>query len=200
MAITDWPVQERPREKLLQRGAATLSDAEPERWDVFERGARMADFIGCLPEADDTVDYPDNIGFEEHCVRMIDLARLYVHGEIDEGWLTDAATTDDECFKFLLTLPGVGPYAAGNIMQLLGRYSRLALDSESVRHGKTVLGMTGTDANILKKMARHYEPFGDHRFQSYWFELWAWYESKKGKSWTWRKKETASAFTASKLK
>ncbi len=28
MSITDWPVGERPREKLLQRGAASLSDAE----------------------------------------------------------------------------------------------------------------------------------------------------------------------------
>lgn len=28
MAITDWPEFERPREKLLQRGAASLSDAE----------------------------------------------------------------------------------------------------------------------------------------------------------------------------
>ena len=28
MSITDWPVQERPREKLLQRGATSLSDAE----------------------------------------------------------------------------------------------------------------------------------------------------------------------------
>lgn len=28
MPITDWPVDERPREKLLARGAATLSDAE----------------------------------------------------------------------------------------------------------------------------------------------------------------------------
>ncbi len=28
MAIRDWPAQERPREKLLQRGAAALSDAE----------------------------------------------------------------------------------------------------------------------------------------------------------------------------
>ncbi len=28
MAIRDWPAQERPREKLLHRGAATLSDAE----------------------------------------------------------------------------------------------------------------------------------------------------------------------------
>lgn len=28
MSITDWPEHERPREKLLQRGAASLSDAE----------------------------------------------------------------------------------------------------------------------------------------------------------------------------
>src|SRR5512146_2881654 len=28
MGITDWPPGERPREKLLQRGAAALSDAE----------------------------------------------------------------------------------------------------------------------------------------------------------------------------
>ncbi|MBQ0796413.1 DNA repair protein RadC [Zhongshania sp.] len=28
MAITDWPEDERPREKLLQRGAAALADAE----------------------------------------------------------------------------------------------------------------------------------------------------------------------------
>jgi len=28
MAITDWPAGERPREKLLQKGAASLSDAE----------------------------------------------------------------------------------------------------------------------------------------------------------------------------
>ena len=28
MAISDWPADERPREKLLQRGAASLSDAE----------------------------------------------------------------------------------------------------------------------------------------------------------------------------
>jgi DNA repair protein RadC len=28
MAITDWPMLERPREKLLRRGAASLSDAE----------------------------------------------------------------------------------------------------------------------------------------------------------------------------
>jgi len=28
MAITDWPIGERPREKLLHKGASALSDAE----------------------------------------------------------------------------------------------------------------------------------------------------------------------------
>ncbi|MFA5372448.1 MAG: UPF0758 domain-containing protein, partial [Sideroxydans sp.] len=28
MSIVDWPAGDRPREKLLQRGAAALSDAE----------------------------------------------------------------------------------------------------------------------------------------------------------------------------
>ena len=28
MSIRDWPAAERPREKLLQQGAAALSDAE----------------------------------------------------------------------------------------------------------------------------------------------------------------------------
>ncbi|MFT5422982.1 MAG: 3-methyladenine DNA glycosylase/8-oxoguanine DNA glycosylase [Phycisphaerales bacterium] len=138
------------------------------------------------------------VGYRDQ--RLIDLAKLYNKGEICETWLTADSTTDDEAFKFLLTLPGVGPYAAGNIMQLLGRFSRLALDSESVRHGKAVLGLTGKDTAILKRMTAHYEPFGEHKFRSYWFEIWAWYEIKAGKSWTWEKKKTASSFTAAKLK
>jgi cytosine/adenosine deaminase-related metal-dependent hydrolase len=59
-------------------------DKEPGRWAIFEKGARIADFLGSLPEADDKVDYPSHIGFEEHCVRMLDLAKrlglmLHVH-------------------------------------------------------------------------------------------------------------------------
>ncbi|MFI4896362.1 MAG: DNA-3-methyladenine glycosylase family protein [Phycisphaerales bacterium JB059] len=135
------------------------------------------------------------VGYRDR--RMVDLAKLFVRGEIDEAWLSDPATEDEEVFRFLITLPGIGPYAASNIMQLLGRYSRIALDTESVRHGKTVLGMTGTDAQIMKKVAAHFEPFGEHKFKSYWFELWRFYESKAGPSHTWEREATASAFTAS---
>jgi len=49
-------------------------DSEPERWEVFEQGARRADFIAALPEADELSDYPGHLGFEEHCSRMLQLA------------------------------------------------------------------------------------------------------------------------------
>lgn len=61
-----------------------FTDGEPGRWSLFEDASKQADFIGALPEADDREDYADHIGFEEHCVRMLDLARrrgkmLHVH-------------------------------------------------------------------------------------------------------------------------
>lgn len=79
--------RERAGEIDLRLGAYTpfgFVDDEPERWDVFVAGAQMADFIAGLPEADDTDDYPGHIGFEEHCSRLLLLARdlglpLHVH-------------------------------------------------------------------------------------------------------------------------
>ncbi|MCA9304697.1 MAG: hypothetical protein KC996_11300 [Phycisphaerales bacterium] len=135
------------------------------------------------------------VGYRDQ--RIVDLAKLYHKGEIDPVWLEDPGTHDDDVFKFLVSLPGIGPYAAGNIMQLLGRYSRLALDTESLRHAKSVLAMTGTDSAIMKKLAKHYEPFGAHKFRSYWFELWDFYESKQGPAHTWDRETVGTAFTAS---
>lgn len=137
------------------------------------------------------------VGYRD--TRMTELARLFRTGAIDEAWLADPATDDDAVFVFLKSLPGIGPYAAGNIMQLLGRYSRLALDTESLRHARAVLGMEGTDPDLMKRLAAHYEPFGRHRFRSYWFELWDFYESKRGPAHTWDKHTTGKTFTASQL-
>ena len=50
-------------------------DAQPRQWEIFAEGARRADFLGALPEADDTGEYPDHIGFMEHCRRMLELAQ-----------------------------------------------------------------------------------------------------------------------------
>lgn len=75
--LMDYAAQVRDRITIRCAAYTPLGfkDSEPERWRIFEEGVKRADFIGSLPEADDTGDYPDNIGFEEHCVRVLDLAR-----------------------------------------------------------------------------------------------------------------------------
>lgn len=138
------------------------------------------------------------VGYRDR--RIVDLARMVAAGEIDAEWLEDPQTGDDAVYERLLELPGLGPYSAANVMQLLGRYSRLALDTESVRHGRTVLGFEGTDKAVLRRLAAHYEPFGAHRFRSYWFEVWEWYEQRRGPSWTWDPSQVGASFTASKFR
>lgn len=141
------------------------------------------------------------VGYRDQ--RIIELARLFTtppsRGGIDQQWMQDPSTPDDAIHEVLLELPGIGPYAAANIMQLLGRYARLPLDTESVRHGKTVLGMKGSPSKIMKLIHRHFAPFGPHAFRSYWFELWDYYEAKHGKSWTWERDSTGKMFTAALL-
>lgn len=134
------------------------------------------------------------VGYRD--ARLVELARLVARREVDPEWFEDPANADDAIHGALLELPGIGPYAAENVMQLLGRYGRLPLDTESVRHGRTVLGMTGSDARIHKKLHAHYEPFGAHKFRSYWFELWDFYEAKRGPAWTWDRETTGKSFTA----
>ncbi|MEL7474102.1 MAG: hypothetical protein AAGK04_12360, partial [Planctomycetota bacterium] len=114
-------------------------------------------------------------------------------------WCEDPGTSDDELRAFLVSLPGIGPYAAANIMQLLGRYSDIPHDTESIRHGKAILGLEGTDRQITRAMDAHYEPFGAHKFRSYWFELWEFYESKRGPAEDWDREEVGSTFTAAQF-
>lgn len=138
------------------------------------------------------------VGYRD--ARIIELARLFHAGKVDEGWLADPATPDDAVWGALLEWPGIGPYAAANIMQLLGRYSRLPLDSESIRHGKSVMGLKGTDRQIMRAVHEHFAPLGAHAFRGYWLELWEFYEARRGRSWTWEREKTGSTFTASQLK
>ncbi|MBL9000844.1 MAG: hypothetical protein JNK25_06875 [Phycisphaerae bacterium] len=135
--------------------------------------------------------------------RIVELARRFRaparRGGIDLALIESPSTSDDDLFSYLVELPGIGPYAAANIMQLLGRYSRLPLDTESVRHGRTILGYKGSSAQVMKRVHRHFAPFGVHAFRSYWFELWDHYERRHGPSHTWERDSTGRMFTAALL-
>jgi 3-methyladenine DNA glycosylase/8-oxoguanine DNA glycosylase len=138
------------------------------------------------------------VGYRDQ--RLVELARMFTSrggraAEVDEGWLEDAGTPDEDVHAKLLALPGIGPYAAANVMQLLGRYGRLPLDTESVRHGRTVLGFEGTDAQVMRQVAGHFERFGAHTFRSYWFEMWTHYEAKSGPAHEWDRRTVSKSFT-----
>lgn len=137
------------------------------------------------------------VGYRD--LRIIELARLFATHAPEVRTIEDPLTPDDVLHETLLSLPGVGPYAAANIMQLLGRYSRLPLDTESVRHGRSVLGYAGNSKQVMKRVHEHFAPFESHAFRSYWFEMWVHYEKLQGPAHTWERDTTGTMFTAAQL-
>lgn len=85
-----------------------------------------------------------------------------------EGWFKSPLSTDD-LMKEMRGVKGVGPYAAENVLKLLGRYDGLALDSwtrarfYSLRNN----GRKTTD----KKIARYYSRFKEWRGLALWCDV-----------------------------
>ncbi len=90
-------------------------------------------------------------------------------GELDpESWRSSALPTA-ELFQLIRTVKGIGPYAAGNILKLLGRYDYLGLDSwvrsryAELRHA----GRRVKDSTI----ERAYAGYGRWRGLFFWLEM-----------------------------
>jgi N-glycosylase/DNA lyase len=75
---------------------------------------------------------------------------------------------DDEVERRLLALPGVGPYAAAHVMTLIGRYSRLILDSWTrPKYARLNGGEPATDAAIVARFA----PYEHYAGLAFWLYL-----------------------------
>jgi 3-methyladenine DNA glycosylase/8-oxoguanine DNA glycosylase len=186
-----WPSTVTMNKRLCEVAGARVSASGPVT-HTFPNARKLARMSPGTLRARCRTGYRDG--------RIVELAKQFARGEVDPAWFEDPATSDDAVWEALLELPGIGPYAAANVMQLLGRYARLPLDSESIRHGKAVLGMTGTDRAIMRAIHEHFAPFGRHAFRSYWFEIWEFYERKRGPAWMWERDTTGKTFTAAQLK
>ncbi len=83
------------------------------------------------------------------------LAQMAARGHVDLERLgePDNGLTDEEVEEPLIALPGVGPYAAAHIGLMLGRYSRLILDSWTRPKYARVLGSKRpvSDAAIVRR-------------------------------------------------
>ena len=86
------------------------------------------------------------------------LAESVASGETDLEELAVAdpeELPDDEVAARLLALPGVGPYAAAHIMMLIGRYSRLVLDSWTRPKYASLNGRKAKDTAIERRFRRY---------------------------------------------
>ena len=98
------------------------------------------------------------------------LSRSVAEGTLDLEALDAPAEElpDEELERRLLVLPGVGPYAAAHIMTMLGRYSRLVLDSWTRPTYARLSGRDGiSDADIKER----FEPYGRYAGLAFWLYL-----------------------------
>jgi 3-methyladenine DNA glycosylase/8-oxoguanine DNA glycosylase len=102
---------------------------------------------------------------------LLSLARGAAEGTVDLealGRVSREELSDDEVEARLLALPGVGPYAAAHIMLLLGRYSRLILDSWTRPKYARLRGARRpvSDVSIIRRF-RRYGPYAGLAFWCY---------------------------------
>ena len=85
-----------------------------------------------------------------------ELAVSVAIGSVDLEELADTELPENEVEQRLLALPGVGPYAAAHVMMMLGRYSRLVLDSWTrPKYARITGGRTVKDATIERRFRRY---------------------------------------------
>jgi N-glycosylase/DNA lyase len=95
------------------------------------------------------------------------LAADVAEGSLDLETLNDPELPDDEVAERLLGLPGCGPYATAHMMMLLGRSSRLVLDSWTRPKYARLNGRKASDRTIERRFRR----YGDHAGLAFWLYL-----------------------------
>ena len=95
------------------------------------------------------------------------LAEGVTEGRLDLEALNDSELSDDEIAERLLALPGCGPYAAAHMMMLLGRYSRLTLDSWTRPTYARLNGRKAADRTIERRFRR----YGEYAGLAFWLYL-----------------------------
>lgn len=137
-------------------------------------GLETGDGRRSFPKADALARMPlkffvDEVRSGYRAPYLKELAERVASGELNvEEWLTSDLPTA-ELAKQIKGVKGVGPYAAENLLKLLGRYDGLALDSWTrarffeIRHN-------GRKAND-KKIARYYARFNEWRGLALWCDV-----------------------------
>lgn len=88
---------------------------------------------------------------------LVALSRAVAGGDLDLESLVEPDLPDEEAEARLLALPGIGPYAAAHVGLVLGRYSKLILDSWTRPTFARLAGYRRVpkDATIVRRFRRY---------------------------------------------
>jgi N-glycosylase/DNA lyase len=137
-------------------------------------GRESSDGLRAFPTAEAMASKPlkyyvDNVRAGYRAAYLKELADRVASGALNvEDWLGSELTTD-ELVQEMRGVKGVGPYAAENLLKLLGRYDGLALDSWT-RAKFFQVRNNGRKASD-KKIARHYSRFKEWRGLALWCDM-----------------------------
>ncbi|MEE9212619.1 MAG: hypothetical protein V3U29_08200 [Phycisphaeraceae bacterium] len=134
--------------------------------------------------------------------RIVRLARQVVRGELDLDWFENPTHSTQAVYDRLRKIHGIGHYAAANLCQLLGRYDRIAIDTETYRHFRQVHQLSTPDdpRKLHPTIEAHFARYAPYQFLAYWFELWTGYEKRFNDARTWTATDPAMGITAANLK
>jgi 3-methyladenine DNA glycosylase/8-oxoguanine DNA glycosylase len=98
---------------------------------------------------------------------VLKLARGIADGTIDLDQLLKRSTPTTNMRKHLISMPGIGPYAAAALLALLGKYDYIPVDTEAV----SVVGQHfyGGAKVGEKEINAVFKRWGEHRALAYWF-------------------------------
>lgn len=107
------------------------------------------------------------MGYRGPYVKQI--AADVVAGRLDlEALAARGLHSDDEIEAALLALPGIGPYAAAHVMQIVGRHRRLVLDSWTrPTYVRLAQRRSASDTTIRRAFAR----YGEYAGLAFWLFL-----------------------------
>ena len=164
MAISDWPLAERPREKLLQRGPEALSDAEllaiflrtgipgQSAVDLARNLLQEYDGLGNLLGADQkTFCRGSGLGSAKYAQlqAVLEMGRRYLREQLDRG---DALTSPQQTGDYLRARLSAYPYEVFACLFLDNRHR--VIEYEELFRG-TIDGTSVHPREVVRRALEH---------------------------------------------
>lgn len=157
---TLWTATKNMTRKLVDRYGALL-EGQPEKRAFPNPDSIAASSPEILKEA-------VRVGYRAPAIHQ--LAVRVANGQLDLESLKTSTLPTLELRKQLMTINGVGPYAAANLLVILGRHDFIPIDSYALKmvshewyQGEPI---------TAKEVEKHFEKWGEFKGLAFWF--WDW--------------------------